>query len=162
MLALCSSSATDTETEADTDQDSHSDDSHSREEKPAGPLSPGKVVERVLAPSVAQILAAAGAVEVTATVLMQVIPAGDTPREASEGGVDERPPVLQSATLLLSTIAAKHDAHAFFRCEHPRPHEFPLDRIRARERFCAVRPAAVVRSGRSWLRSTTVSKPHHS
>ena len=121
MIALCSSSATDTETEADTDQDSHSDDSHPREEKPAGPLSPGKVVERVLAPSVAQILAAAGAVEVTATVLMQVIPAGDTPREASEGGVDERPPVLQSATLLLSTIAAKHDAHAFFRCEHPPP-----------------------------------------
>ena len=39
---------------------------------------------------------------------------------------------LQSATLLLSTIAAKHDAHAFFRCEHPRPHEFPLDRIRLR------------------------------
>ena len=136
MLALCSSSATDTETEADTDQDSHSDDSHPREKKPAGPLSPGKVVERVLAPSVAQILAAAGAVEVTATVLMQVIPAGDTPREASEGGVDERPPVLQSATLLLSTIAAKHDAHAFFRCEHPciNPRSDPSLRV-----FCAVR-----------------------
>ena len=162
MLALCSSSATDTETEADTDQDSHSDDSHPREEKPAGPLSPGKVVERVLAPSVAQILAAAGAVEVTATVLMQVIPAGDTPREESEGGVDERPPVLQSATLLLSTIAAKHDAHAFFRCEHPPPHEFPPRSDPSLRAFLRGASAGAVRSGLLWLRSTTVSKPRHS
>ena len=59
-------------------------------------------------------LAAAGAVEVCAHLLHAALPSGNTPREALVDNVDERPPVAQTATLLLSTLAAQNDAHAWF------------------------------------------------
>jgi|EP01046_Picozoa_sp_COSAG06_P041151 hypothetical protein len=59
-------------------------------------------------------LAAAGVVEACAQMLHASLPTGDTPREAFRDTVDERPPVTQAATLLLSTLAAKQDAHAWF------------------------------------------------
>ena len=57
-------------------------------------------------------LATAGVVEVCAQLLHASLPSGSMPRAVFS--VDECPPVAQAATLLLSTLAAKRDAHAWF------------------------------------------------
>lgn len=66
------------------------------------------------AASAEHMLAAGGVVSACAQLLHASLPSGNTPREVFCDTVDERPPVAQTATLLLSTLAAKHDAHAWF------------------------------------------------
>lgn len=66
------------------------------------------------AASAEHMLAAAGVVSVCAQLLHASLPSGNSPREAFCDTVDQRPLVAQTATLLLSTLAAKHDAHAWF------------------------------------------------
>lgn len=62
--------------------------------------------------SAEHMLATGGVVEVCAQLLHASLPSGSTPRAVFS--VDERPPVAQAATLLLSTLAAQRDAHAWF------------------------------------------------
>lgn len=64
--------------------------------------------------SAEHMLAASGVVCLCAQLLHASLPSHNTPRDMFRTTVDERPTVVQAATLLLSTLAAKHDAHAWF------------------------------------------------